>query len=161
MGKTKGKRLASYRLKQTKNRRNAKRRARKRHITSSEKSNAAQTVPDPTPSRIATDGNDVGAGSTRRDINSFEGQPGSDDKDRQCAECQRLRTLLYKEQRKPSVFHSECVQCQSRREARIRDAKQSLQYRMFSGESVGSRYLLAALAAKKKVCPTTASYKQV
>ena len=40
------------------------------------------------------------------------------------------------------------------------DAKQSLQYRMYSGESVGSRYLLAALAAKKKMHRTTSS-KQV
>ena len=64
----------------------------------------------------------------------------------------------YCTKRKPHVF-LECVQCQIRREARRRYAKQSLHYRMYSGESAGSSYLLAALAAKKKMCST--SYKQV
>ena len=59
---------------------------------------------------------------------------------------------------KPHVF-LECVQCQIRREARRRYAKQSLHYRMYSGESAGSSYLLAALAAKKKMYST--SYEQV
>ena len=127
-----------------------------------------QMVPEATPpswiatddvGQVASNSTDVGMGNTRREINSFEGQP--DAKDRECADCQRLRTLLYEEQRKPHVFHSECVQCQRRREARIRDAKQSLHYRMYSGELAGSKYLLAALAAKKKRRSTIASYKQV
>lgn len=51
---------------------------------------------------------------------------------------------------KKHVFHSECVQCQRRKQTKIMDAKQSLHFRMYSGESPGSRYLLAALAAKTK-----------
>ena len=159
MGKTKSKRAA--RLRQTKKRRDAKRLARKREIVSDKERNAERIVlaPDP-PSPSATevvrqdarDSTDVGKGNTKRESNVFEEQSDSVCKDRECADCQRLRTLLYEEQCKPRASHSECVQCQSRREARIMEAKQSLHYRMYSGESVGSRCFLAALAAKKKKC---------
>ena len=116
-----------------------------------------QMVPEATPpswiatddvGQVASNSTDVGMGNTRREINSFEGQP--DAKDRECADCQRLRTLLYEEQRKPHVFHSECVQCQRRREARIRDAKQSLHYRMYSGESVDLNISLLYLLQRRK-----------
>ena len=156
MGKSKGKRAA--RLRQTKKRRDAKRLARKREIVSGEERNAERIVspPDP-PSPIATevvhyakDSTDSVKGNTDRESSVLEEQSGSVCKDRECTDCQRLRTLLYEEQRKPRVFHTECVQCQKRREAKIMEAKQSLHYRMYSGESAGSRYFLAALATKKK-----------
>ena len=156
MGKSKGKRLASYRAKQTKNFRKAK---RKRQLIMGEERNAEKTVlaQDP-PSPIATE---VVYQDTRQESKlCSEKQTASDGEDRECGESQRLRILLYEEQREPHVSHSECIQCQSKREAKIVDAKQSLQYRMYSGESVGSRYLLAALAANKKMHRTTSS-KQV
>ena len=167
MGKSKGKRSASYRAKQTKNRRKAK---RKRQLITSEERNAEKTVlaQDP-PSPIATevvyrDGSnstDVRKENTRQESKLCgKKQSASDGEDRECGECQRLHILLYEEQRRPRVFHSECIQCQRKREAKIVDAKQSLQYRMYSGESLGSRCLLAALAAKKKMHRTTSS-KQV
>ena len=88
----------------------------------------------------------------------FPEEHARDVEDKECTNCQRLCTLLYQEQCKPRVFHSECVQCKSKRQAKTVKARQSLYYRMYSGESAGSRYLLAALAAKKnKVCHTATS----
>lgn len=92
---------------------------------------------------------------------TYREHSASDIKHRECGECQQLRGRLYEEQQKPRVFHSECVQCQSKREAKIMDAKQSLHYMMYSGESFGSRYLLAALAAKKMSVIATTSSKQM
>ena len=101
MGKSKGKRLASYWAKQTKNFRKAK---RKRQLIMGEERNAEKTVlaQDP-PSPIATE---VVYQDTR-----LESKSASDGEDRECGESQRLRILLYEEQREPHVSHSECIQC--------------------------------------------------
>ena len=79
----------------------------------------------------------------------FPEEHATDVEDKECTNCQRLRTLLYQEQCKPRVFHSECVQCKSKRQAKTVKARQSLYYMLYSGESARSRYLYAALSAKK------------
>lgn len=58
---------------------------------------------------------------------------------------QRLRQLL-----KLRLLRSHCIHCENKRQERILTAQQSLKQRMFSGETVGSRCLLAAIAARKK-----------
>lgn len=57
----------------------------------------------------------------------------------------RVRQMLYEEQRKPRNVYLECVTCVNRRSRKAELARQSLHARMFSGDSVGSRQLLAAL----------------
>lgn len=91
----------------------------------------------------------LGQATRRVAINLFQEEPAKTCEKKECTDCQRLRKLLFKEQCKPPVFMSECEQCERRRKAKIEDAKQSLYYRMQSGESVGLRYFLASLAAKK------------
>lgn len=162
MGKTKRKRSASYRRRQTKNRRKAKIELTKR--AREDKNRAQMPIAQRPPSPIATE-----LEVARKDCSSeqvdakgersyFPEEHARDVEDKECTNCQRLCTLLYQEQCKPRVFHSECVQCKSKRQAKTVKARQSLYYRMYSGESAGSRYLLAALAAKKnKVCHTATS----
>jgi len=57
----------------------------------------------------------------------------------------RVRQMLYEEQRKPRNIYLECATCMQRRSRKAELARQSLRARMFSGDSVGSRQLLAAL----------------
>ena len=57
---------------------------------------------------------------------------------------ERLRKLLYMEQRRPRIFEKDCTQC-LRRSAKLAAAMNTLHTMMFSGKSFGSRYLLAAL----------------
>lgn len=61
------------------------------------------------------------------------------------AECDRVREMLYEEQRKPRHIYQECARCMQRRQLKAELARQSLHARMFSGESFGSRQLLASL----------------
>ena len=110
-------------LRQTKKRCDAKWLARNSGIVSGKERNAEPIVlaPDP-PSPIATevvhqdarDSTDVVKGNTKQESNVLEEQSDCICKDRECADCQRLRTLLYEEQHKPRVFHSECIQCQEK-----------------------------------------------
>lgn len=62
------------------------------------------------------------------------------------ADCQRLREMLYYEQRLPKYIQVDCLECLRRRQV----AHESLKTRMFSGTSFGSRYLLAALKNKQQ-----------
>lgn len=57
----------------------------------------------------------------------------------------RVCQMLYEEQRKPRNIYLECARCMQRRRIKAELARQSLRARMFSGESLGSRQLLAAL----------------
>ena len=61
------------------------------------------------------------------------------------AECDRIREMLYEEQRKPKHIYLKCARCVQRRQLKAELARQSLHARMFSGESFGSRQLLASL----------------
>ena len=167
MGKTKRKRSASYRRRQTKNRRKAKiemtKRARKDKNTAQMPMRIAQRPPSPnaTEPEVPRKACSSGQVDAKVERSYFPEEHATDVEDKECTNCQLLRTLLYQEQCKPRVFHSECVQCKSKRQAKTIEARQSLYYRMYSGESAGSRYLLAALAAlaakKHKVCHTATS----
>ena len=165
MGKTKRKRSASYRRRQTKNRRKAKIEMAKR--AREDKNPAQMPIAQRPPSPIATElevaRKDCSSGhiDAKGERSYLPEEHAGDVEDRECSNCQRLRTLLYQEQCKPSVFHSECVQCKSKRQAKTVKARQSLYYKMYSGESAGSRQLLAALAAKKNKVRHTATSKNV
>lgn len=153
MGKRRGKRSASYRKKLTKNRRSCTNVAKKGVVVTS-----TQRSPSPVPVDGA-DTLDCRQGETGGEINPGESTEANNDGSRKCTDCQRLRELLYVEQRlrKARVYYSECVPCQRKRQAVTGDAKQSLQGRMLSGETFGSRYLLAALAAKKRTSRVSTS----
>ena len=165
MGKTKRKRSASYRRRQTKNRRKAKIEMTKRAREDKNQSQMpiAQRPPSPIAQELEVTRKACSSGQVDAKVEHsyFPEEHATDVEDKECTNCQRLRTLLYQEQCKPRVFHSECVQCKSKRQAKTIEARQSLYYRMYSGESAGSRYLLAALAAlaakKHKVCHTATS----
>ena len=153
MGKTKRKRSVSYRRRQTKNRLKAKiemtKRARKDKNTA--QMPIAQRPPSPNATEPKVPRKDCSSGQV--DANGersyFPEEHARDVEDKECTNCQCLHTLLYQEQCKPRVFHSECVQCKSKRQAKTVKARQSLCYMMYSGESARSRYLYAALSAKK------------
>lgn len=61
------------------------------------------------------------------------------------ADHDRVCGMLYEEQRKPRKIYMECRRCLEERQLKAALAEQSLKARMFSGESYGSRQLLAAL----------------
>ena len=62
----------------------------------------------------------------------------------------RLRELLNMEQRRPRVFEKDCLRCLRRRNEKVNAAKNKLRVLMFSGETFGSRYLLAAIAKNQR-----------
>ena len=65
------------------------------------------------------------------------------------ADYERLRKLLYMEQRRPRVFEKDCIKCLRRKNAKLAAATNTLRTMMFSGKTFGSRYLLAALKRNK------------
>ena len=154
MGKTKMKRSASYRRRQTKNRRKAKIEMTKKERE--DKNQAQMPIAQRPPSPIAQE-LEVDAKVER---SYFPEEYARDVEDKECTNYQRLRTLLYQEQCKPRVFHLSVFSAKAKGKQTV-EARQSLCYRMYSGESAGSRYLLATLAAlvakKHKVCHTATS----
>ena len=61
------------------------------------------------------------------------------------ADHNRVCGMLYEKQRKPHKIYMECGHCLEERQLKAALAEQSLKARMLSGESYGSRQLLAAL----------------
>lgn len=61
------------------------------------------------------------------------------------ADYERMRKLLRMEQQRPIIFEKNCLICERRKNRRAAVANQTLRHQMFSGETFGSRYLLAAL----------------
>ena len=148
MGKTKRKRSASYRRRQTKNRRKAKiemtKRARKDKNTAQMPMRIAQRPPSPNATEPEVPRKACSSGQVDAKV-----ERSYFPEEQRMHYCQCLHTLLYQKQCKPCVFHFECVQCKSKRQAKTVKARQSLCYMMYSGESARSRYLYAALSAKK------------
>ena len=66
------------------------------------------------------------------------------------ANYKRVRELLNMEQRRPRVFEKECLRCLRHRNEKVNAAKNKLRVLMFSGETFGSRYLLAAIAKHQR-----------
>ena len=60
-------------------------------------------------------------------------------------EYRQIRQLLYMEQRRPRVFEKQCVRCLRQRNRKIAAMNNTLRRAMFSGKTLGSRYLLAAM----------------
>ena len=122
MGKTKRKRSATYRRRQTKNRRKAKIEMTKRACK--DENRAQMPIPQRPPSPIATElevaRKDCSSGQVdaKGEHSYFPEEHSRDVEDKECTNCQCLCTLLYQEQCKPRVFHSEGVQCKSKRQAK-------------------------------------------
>lgn len=58
---------------------------------------------------------------------------------------QRLRKLLIMEQQRPHIFLKDCLKCQQRLNDRDSASNMNLRELMFSGNTIGSRNLLAEL----------------
>lgn len=82
---------------------------------------------------------------------SYDGQLTSSQQatEKMKTDYQRLRELLYMEQRRPRIFEKECYRCMRRRNAELAKATNSMREMMFSGKTFGSRYLIAALKKNK------------
>ena len=54
------------------------------------------------------------------------------------------------EKRRPRVFEKDCLRCLRRKNEKVNAAKNKLQVLMYSGETFGSRYLLATIAKHQR-----------
>lgn len=135
-----GKRSAAYRAKQT-----AKRRTRKR-ITRRKINAVAKPSPqlaNDQSERIVEEETEFPHGTPQDETGTREREETAPNRDLVSlrADYERLRNLLHVEQRKPRV----CIQCKRKKEDEKAKARRKFKERMFAGDTIGSRCLLAAL----------------
>ena len=135
-----GKKSKSYTARRKDTRRRAKRHSRKQATSPKHEATA-----DRGEHELVTDAEgDSASGTCSKDTQEIEIKQSKElialhaDHDRVCQ-------MLYEEQRKPRKIYLECARCVKQRRLKAELARQSLHSRMFSGESLASKQLLAAL----------------